>query len=114
MVSRLETLALMAGTELPSRAIREQIASALDLVVHQARLRDGSRKITHVTEVQGLEGDAILLQDLFVFRQRGLSPDERVLGCHEATGCRPRFLEKLEAEGVSVPLAALNDLSEDE
>ncbi len=102
-LARLETMVLMAGTELPSRAIREQIASAIDLIVHQERLRDGSRKIVNITEVQGMEGDTILLQDLFVFRQRGIAPDGTVIGEHVPTGVVPLFLERLEAEGLHVP-----------
>ena len=102
-LSRLETMVLMAGTELPSRAIREQIASALHLIVHQSRLRDGSRKITHITEVQRMEGDQIVLQDLFVYRQHGVDRDGRVIGEHVATGCRPLFMDLFEAEGVELP-----------
>ena len=71
MLSRLETMVLMAGMDLPVRAIREQIASAIDLIVHQARLKDGSRKITHITEITGMEGDVTTMQDIFVFRQHG-------------------------------------------
>lgn len=103
-LSRLETMVLMAGTELPSRAIREQISSALHLIVHQARLRDGSRKITHITEVQRMEGDQITLQDLFLYHQRGVDRNGRVVGEHVATGATPLFLELFEAEGVSLPL----------
>jgi len=103
-LSRLETMVLMAGTELPSRAIREQISSALHLIVHQARLRDGSRKITHITEVQHMEGEQITLQDLFLYQQRGVDRDGRVVGEHVATGATPLFLELFEAEGVPLPL----------
>ncbi|MCX7597452.1 MAG: CpaF family protein [Armatimonadetes bacterium] len=103
-LARLETMVLMAGTELPSRAIREQISSALHLIVHQARLRDGSRKITHITEVQRMEGDHITLQDLFVYRQRGVDRQGRVVGEHVATGATPLFIEIFEAEGVPLPL----------
>ncbi len=102
-LSRLETMVLMAGTDLPSRAIREQIASALHLIVHQSRLRDGSRKITHITEVQRMEGDQIVLQDLFVYQQHGVDRDGRVIGEHVATGCRPLFMDLFEAEGVELP-----------
>ena len=73
MLARLETMVLFAGVELPLRAVREQIASAVDLIVHQERLKDGSRKITHITEVQGMEGDVIVLQDIFSFEQTGVS-----------------------------------------
>ncbi|MBC7104481.1 MAG: CpaF family protein, partial [Firmicutes bacterium] len=101
-LARLETMVLMAGMDLPVRAIREQIASAIDLIVHQSRMKDGSRRITHVTEVQGLEGQVVLLQDLFVFRQTGVHQG-RVLGEFAATGIRPRFTERLEARGIVLP-----------
>jgi len=102
-LARLETMTLMAGTELPSRAIREQIASAIHLIVQQARLRDGSRRITHISEVQGMEGEQIVMQDLYRFEQRGLDDAGRVVGEHEATGLRPQFAEKLIAQGVQLP-----------
>jgi pilus assembly protein CpaF len=103
MLARLETMTLMAGTELPSRAIREQIASAIHLIVQQARLRDGTRRLTHITEVQGMEGDQIVLQDLYRFKQEGVDGTGRVIGQHEATGLRPLFAEHLIAEGVRLP-----------
>lgn len=103
MLSRLETMVLMAGMDLPVRAIREQIASAVDLIVQQARLRDGSRKITHLTEVQGMEGDVITLQDIFVFEQTGKDENGKIIGRVKATGIRPKFLEKLAANGINVP-----------
>lgn len=103
MLSRLETMTLMAGMELPLRAIREQIASAIDLIVHQARLRDGSRKITHLTEVLGMEGDVITMQDIYIFEQTGVDGDGQALGRFRATGIRPKFLDKFEAAGISVP-----------
>ncbi len=93
VLSRIETMVLMAGFELPVRAIREQVASALDLVVHQQRMRDGSRRITHITEVQGMEGDVIVLQDIFLYR-----PDEGF----RPTGLRPRFLDRLAMYGQTV------------
>ncbi|KUK41266.1 MAG: Type II secretion system protein E [Clostridia bacterium 62_21] len=101
-LARIETMVLMAGMELPVRAIREQIAAAIDLIVHQSRLKDGSRRITHVTEVQGLEGQVVLLQELFVFRQKGVR-DGRVVGEFAPTGIRPRFTDKLEARGIELP-----------
>jgi pilus assembly protein CpaF len=101
VLSRVETMVLMAGVELPIRAIREQVASAVDLIVHQARFKDGTRRITHVTEVVGMEGDVITLQDLFVFdHQMGLDEGGRTLGTLKSTGLRPKFLEKLESSGV--------------
>lgn len=103
MLARLETMVLMAGMELPVRAIREQIASALDLIIHQNRLRDGSRKVTHITEVQGMEGDTIVLQDLFVFEQTGVERRGQVLGRFRSTGIRPKFMPKLQAAGIVLP-----------
>jgi len=103
-LARLETMVLMAGTDLPSRAIREQIASAINLIVHLQRFSDGSRKITHITEVQGMEGDVIVLQDLFLFRREGVSPQGELLGRHTATGMRPQFMPRLEVAGLKLPL----------
>lgn len=103
MLSRLETMVLMAGMDLPVRAIREQIASAIDLIVHQSRLRDGSRKITHLTEVQGMEGDTITLQDIFLFEPMGCDSQGKIMGTFRPTGIRPKFLEKLAANGITVP-----------
>ena len=103
-LSRLETMVLMAGYDLPVRAIREQIASAVDLIVHVSRLRDGTRRITHITEVEGMEGDIITLQDLFLF-DFGMGVDEhgRFLGRLKATGIRPTFSEKLADFGIKLP-----------
>ena len=100
-LSRIETMTLMAGFDLPVRAIREQMASALDLIVHLTRLRDGTRRITHVTEVQGMEGDVITLQDIFLF-DFGMGIDEhgRFKGHLKATGVRPKFAEKLADLGI--------------
>ncbi len=99
---RLETMVLMAGMDLPVRAIREQIASALDLIVHMARLKDGSRKIVAITEVQGMEGDVIVLQDIFVFEQTGYE-NGKVLGRIKPTGVRPKFVEKFEVANIYLP-----------
>jgi pilus assembly protein CpaF len=103
VLARTETMVMMAGMELPLRAIREQISSALNLIVHISRLKDGTRKVTHVTEVLGMEGDVIVLQDLFVFEQTGIDARGRVVGRHRATGIRPKFLESLAASGIVVP-----------
>ena len=101
--SRLETLVLMAGMDLPVRAIREQVASAVDLIVHQARLKDGTRRITHVTEVERMEGDVITLQDVFLFdNSAGFDSEGRSLGTLRATGLRPKFLEKMQNNNVTV------------
>jgi pilus assembly protein CpaF len=103
-LSRLETMVLMAGVELPQRTIREQMASAIDLIVHQARLKDGSRRITHITEVDHLEGDIITLQDLFVFDfHAGVDEHGRYRGVLRTTGLRPRFVDTLADRGVHVP-----------
>ena len=102
MLSRLETMVLMAGMDLPLRAIREQISSAVDLIVHQNRLKDGSRKITHITEVQGMEGDVIVMQDVFVFEQTGVE-DGKILGRLKPTGIRPHFAERFESAGIHLP-----------
>lgn len=103
MLSRLETMVLMAGMDLPVRAIREQIASAIDLIVHQARLKDGSRKITHITEITGMEGDVITMQDIFVFRQHGRDEKGRITGAIVPTGIKPKFVERLVDAGISLP-----------
>ncbi|QIK66078.1 CpaF family protein [Nocardioides sp. HDW12B] len=102
-LARLETLVLMAGMDLPIRAIREQVASAVDLIVHQARLRDGSRRITHVTEVERMEGDIITLQDIFLYdHSQGFDENGKTRGSMKATGLRPKFVEKLAHNNVSV------------
>ena len=102
MLARLETMVLMAGMDLPLRAIREQIASAVDLIVHQNRLKDGSRKIVNITEVQGMEGDVIVMQDIFVFEQTGVV-EGKIEGVLRPTGIRPKFVEKFEAAGIHLP-----------
>ena len=102
-LSRIETMVLMAGMDLPMRAIREQVASAVDLIVHQARFKDGTRRITHVTEVERMEGDVITLQDIFVYdHSAGFDADGRTKGSLRATGLRPKFLEKMSYANVSV------------
>ncbi len=101
-LSRLETMVMMAGMDLPSRAIREQIASAINLIVHQERLRDGTRKVTYITEVQGMEGEVITMTDLFVFEQTGIESG-RVVGRLRPTGLRPKFMDRIEASGIHLP-----------
>jgi pilus assembly protein CpaF len=110
MLSRLETMCLMAGVDLPARAIKEQIASALDVIVQISRLKDGSRKITNITEVQGMEGDAIVLQDVFVFEQTAFV-EGKVVGRLRPTGIRPKFSEKFEAAGIKLPQGVFGDMS---
>jgi len=103
-IARLETMVLMAGMDLPVRAIREQIASAVDLIIQVSRLKDGSRKITHITEVVGMEGEVVTLQDIFVFDYKaGMDEHGRFKGGLISTGLRPRFLEEMSAHGVTVP-----------
>jgi pilus assembly protein CpaF len=102
-LSRIETMALMAGMDMPLKVIREQIASAVELIVQQARLRDGSRRITHVTEVVGMEGDTVVLQDVFKFIEEGVDQDNKVVGGVRPTGLRPMFTPKLEAAGFKLP-----------
>ena len=101
-LARLETMVLMAGMDLPLRAIREQIASALNLIVHQERMRDGTRKITKVTEVQGMEGDVIVMQDVFLFEQQGIEAG-KVVGRLRPTGIRPKFMEIIEGANIHLP-----------
>lgn len=104
VISRLEVMVLMAGMDLPVRAIREQIASAVNLVIQQSRLADGSRKVTHVTEITGMEGEVIQLNDIFVYRQEGFDSDGNVVGHFESTGQVPAFFESLRERGVSVDM----------
>jgi pilus assembly protein CpaF len=102
MLARLETMVLMAGMDLPLKAIREQIASAVDLIVHQNRLKDGTRKIVNITEVQGMEGDVIVMQDIFVFEQTAVV-EGKIQGRLRPTGIRPKFVEKFDAAGIHLP-----------
>jgi pilus assembly protein CpaF len=102
-LARVETMVLMAGYDLPLRAIRQQIAAALDLIIQLERIHDGSRKVTAITEVQRMESDVITLQELFKFQVEGLSSDRKVLGTLVGTGLRPGFLDKFEKRGVKLP-----------
>ncbi|MDR7482935.1 MAG: CpaF family protein [Armatimonadota bacterium] len=104
-LARVETMVLMAGMDLPSRAIREQMASAFHLLIHTARFGDGSRKIVKIAEITGMEGDVITMQDIVVFTQSGFSADGRVLGRHVFTGIRPRFYERFKPLGIDLPLS---------
>jgi len=101
-IARLETMTLMAGMDLPVRAIREQISSAIDLVIHQARMRDGSRVVTNVTEITDMEGDVISMTDIFMFEIQGYE-NGKVVGRLRPTGLRPRFMDKLEASNIHLP-----------
>lgn len=101
-LSRLETMTLMAGMDLPVRAIREQIASAVNMVIHQERMRDGSRKITHISEITGMEGDVITMTDLFLFEQTGVE-NGKIVGRLRPTGLRPKFVDRFEQVGIHLP-----------
>jgi pilus assembly protein CpaF len=103
-LSRVETMVLMAGFDLPLRAIRQQASSALDLIVHLERIEDGARRVTAITEVQRMESDVITLQDLFTFEVEGVSPEGKILGELKSTGLRPTFLSKFEKRGVPLPI----------
>jgi pilus assembly protein CpaF len=102
-LSRLETMILMAGTNLPQRAMREQIASALDVVIQVQRLSDGGRRVTSVVEVVGMEGEMVTTQEIYRFKRRGVTPEGRIVGSFEPTGVRPLFAEKLKIAGVELP-----------
>ncbi|MFO7819280.1 MAG: CpaF family protein [Halanaerobacter sp.] len=103
MLSRLETMVMMAGMELPVEAIRDQISSAVDLIVQQTRMKDGSRKVVKITEVQGMEGEIITLQDLFVFEKQGRDEEGNILGEFKATGIRPKFMDRFKESGLDLP-----------
>ncbi len=102
MVARLETMVMMAGMDLPIKAIREQIASAIDLIIQQTRFRDGSRKVVAISEVTGMEGDTVTLQDIFVFKADGYDASGKLRGKFEPTGIRPYILDRLQDNGVSI------------
>ena len=102
-LARLETMTMMAGMDLPVRAIREQVSSAIDLIIHQERLRDGTRKVVYISEVTGMEGEIITLTDLFFFEQTGINPNtNKVEGRLRASGLRPKFMDKLDAAGIKL------------
>ena len=102
-IARLATMVMMAGMELPDRAIREQIASAIDMIIHLVRFSDGTRKIVKVAEITGMEGNTIVMQDIFIFEQKGIDKEGRVLGEFKATGVRPTFVEKFKMSGFTLP-----------
>ncbi len=102
-IARMETMAMMANLNLPEKAVRRQIASAVTIVIQVSRFSDGTRRVTHLTEITGMEEDVVSMQDIFVFEKHGISPDGRVLGTFTATGIRPKFADKLNASGISVP-----------
>ncbi|PKN94931.1 MAG: type II secretion system protein E [Chloroflexi bacterium HGW-Chloroflexi-6] len=102
-LARLETMVLMAGMDLPIKVIRQQVSAAVDLIIQQTRLKDGSRKVTAITEVAGMEGDTIVLTDIFKFEQTGMSTDGKVIGALKPTGIRPLFTPRLESSGFKLP-----------
>src|SRR3989441_888544 len=102
-ISRMETMALMANLNLPEKAVRRQIASAVAIVIQVARMNDGTRRVTHLSEITGMEEDTVSMQDVFVFEKHGISPEGRVLGSFSATGIRPKFADRLVASGIAVP-----------
>ena len=104
-ISRLETMALMANLNVPEKAIRQQIASAISIVVQIARLSDGTRRVTHLTEITGMDEDVVSMQDIFVFEKQGVTETGHVIGAFSATGIRPRLAEKLRMSGIAVPAA---------
>ncbi|MDD2715391.1 MAG: CpaF family protein [Candidatus Wallbacteria bacterium] len=103
MIRRLETMVMMSGMDLPVKAIRENISSAIHLIVQQSRLQDGSRKVTHITEVQGMEGETVVLQDIFIFEAQGLDEKGKIIGKLKPTGIRPKFMDKLISHGQNLP-----------
>ena len=111
-IARLETMALMANLNIPEKAIRQQIASAVSLVVQVSRLSDGTRRVTHLTEITGMDEDVVSMQDIFVFERRGVGSNGRVLGSFSATGIRPKFAEKLKASGIAVPASLFEHMVE--
>ena len=104
VISRLETMVLMSGMDLPSRAIREQIASAVDMIIHESRMSDGSRKVTAITEVTGLEGNQIVMQDIFSFEQTGIDSHGRIIGAMKATGAIPTWIDQVKSRGIAVDM----------
>ncbi len=102
-LARVETMAMMANLNLPEKAVRRQLASAVQLVVQISRFNDGTRRVTYLSEITGMEEDVVSMQDVFVFEKKGISPDGRVLGAFTATGIRPKFAERLKASGINVP-----------
>ncbi len=110
-ISRLETMVGMANSNISPKSVRQQISSAVDLFVQIARLSDGTRRVTHITECVGMEEDTITLQDVFVFDRLGLTNERRVIGQFRATGIRPKFAQKLKASGIQLPPAMFETIT---
>jgi len=102
-LSRMETMVMMSGMDLPSRAIREQVASAVHVIIQIGRMSDGSRKVVSVSEVQGMEGNVIVMQDLFTYQQKGVGEGGKVLGTMQATGMVPKYLDRFNSAGIHLP-----------
>jgi pilus assembly protein CpaF len=111
-LSRIETMIAMGATNLPDKAMRQQIASAIQIVVQQTRLSDGTRKVTTISEITGMEGDVITMQDIFVFEKMGVTQDGKVIGRFRATGVRPKACERLKASGVHLPADMFEGVTE--
>ena len=111
-IARIETMCLMSGLDLPLRAIREQVASAIELIVQQARLKDGSRRVLAISEVTGMEGDVVVLQDIFVFEQTGIDDSGKIVGSLRPTGVRPRFVDRFESMNIYLPSNVFGSASE--
>lgn len=111
-IARLETMSLMAELNLPDRAIRQQVASAVSMIVQVARLSDGSRRVTQISEITGIGDEMVTLQDIFVFDRLGVGPNNRVLGRFRATGLRPTFTERLKTSGIQLPPNLFEHVSE--
>jgi pilus assembly protein CpaF len=109
VISRLETMVLMSGMELPSRAIREQIASAVDIIIHESRLSDGSRKVTSITEVTGLEGNQIVMQEIFAFKQTGVDANGKIVGEMKPTGSVPTWIDQLKSRGIELDMGMFSE-----
>jgi pilus assembly protein CpaF len=111
-VARLEVMVGMANANMAPRAIRQQVASAIDLMIQVARFSDGTRRLTHITELVGLEGDQVTMQDVFLFEKSGVAESGKVLGRFRATGIRPRFYERLKASGIQLPASLFQTIVE--
>jgi pilus assembly protein CpaF len=105
-IARIETMITMSGFDLPLKAMRQQIASAVDIIIQANRLQGGPRKITHITEIVGMEQDTVVMQDIYHYMQKGIDQNGRAHGYFEATGIRPTFMDKLESAGVRLPASA--------
>ena len=102
-LSRLETMVMFSGVELPEKTIRTQVSSAVNIIIQVSRLSDGTRRVTYITEIVGMEGNIITMQDIFKWEQHGLDENGQVIGCHIATGVRPKFMERCKAKGIELP-----------